>query len=218
MVCFTQSTFKFSSTVKCNWFNAIIKYYSGIQTDIIVDGQKFSGNINKEFIDSLPNGNEYTIITAKFWSEHASIQTLPRYVRVQTDTIPSEKIRKIAECIDSMMRERTNMGGHEVYIETSLETNDFSDVIEAVKHLNSSNITRMYSDESFYLFVLNDRYTICVTKNKVTDSVMPAFDLDDGFVQNNDIIFREFNTKYFNKWKKIFDLTSGTNWDSPIIE
>lgn len=221
MVCFTQHNFKFDKNSHNNWFNILCKYYSGVNLTITIDGHKYSGIISEEFFNKLPSGNEFEVITERFWAELACIRVMPAYILSEPCGSPNENILKISETIDSIMKGRLNYGNCEISLSAGFKSNDFSEVIEAVKYLKTIEITRMYQGSSFIIFVLNDRYTIHVDNNEVCDGTVPIFDLNNGFLPNcfgfAQNIAEELNRKYFCKWHKKFLENNGSNWNDPII-
>jgi hypothetical protein len=221
MVCFVQHTFRFDGIARTNWSNALCKYYPGIKVTVTVDGKDYRGKIGRHFFNELPEGNEYEVTTDKFNAEFAAIRTLPKYHKVGYNGKPNSKILEIAEAIDMVMQDRLSMGNRQIFIFSELKCDSFDQINEAVKYLQTGEITRVYNCESSCIFfVLDDKHTICITEDEVCDGTLPVFDLDDGFYDTDGsegILAAELNSNYFDSWHEKFIKMDGCNWDEQII-
>lgn len=230
MVCFTAHVFKFNNTNAQNWFNLLCKYYENVDVIVITDNSDISkGKISMDFfLNTLVHGTTYEIKTNRFWAELAAINCMPKYVdddvnisRFQQNKYDPE-ITDAINAIDSVIQSRLSYGGQEVFLSRDYSVATFDDLITAFSSIkNTDSITRLYIsriDEAI-IIVLNDRHTLCLSKDGIGDSTLPIFDVDDGFIPNAfgmGLLMDEFNVS-FKKWHEEFLETNGDTWDKEIV-
>jgi hypothetical protein len=234
MVCFTAHVFKFNNTNAQNWFNLLSKYYEDVDVTVITDNIHTSkGKISMNFFqNTLVHGTTYEIKTNRFWAELAAINCMPRYVndnvnddvnisRFQQNNYSTE-ITVAMDAIDSVIQSRLSYGGQEVFLSRDYSVATFDNLMTAFSLIkNTESITRLYIsriDEAM-IIVLNDRHTLCISKDGIGDSTLPVFDVDDGFIPNvfdMGLLMDEFNVS-FQKWHQEFLETNGDTWDEQII-
>jgi len=242
MVCFTAHVFKFNSTNARNWFNLLSKYYEDVDVTVITDNIHTSkGKISMNFFqNTLVHGTTYEIKTNRFWAELAAINCMPRYVnddvnddvndnvngdvnisRFQQNKYDPE-ITNAINAIDSVIQSRLSYGGQEIFLSRDYSVTTFDNLMTAFSSIkNTENITRLYIsriDEAI-IIVLNDRHTLCISKDGIGDSTLPVFDVDDGFIPNafgTGLLMDEFNVS-FQKWHQEFLETNGDTWDEQIM-
>ena len=228
MVSFTQQNFNFNKDNYVNWFNVLCKYYTGVYATVTVDNAIYPGTIGIKFFNQLPYGDNYHVSTKVFWSERASVKVLPEFTtenirhEFEFDLNSTDRVLEIAKTIDTMMQSRLHHGCKRYFISELFELNGVHqyEIIEATKHLKTSQITRMYQGSCYIIFVLCDKYIVIATTQGIFDGNLPEFDLNKGFINTFGFylkIANELNKTYFTTWYHKFIESDGSSWDDPII-
>lgn len=219
MVCFTQHIFRFPHSNFNNWVNLLCKYYPDVSVTVETNNQKsIEGRMTKKFFYTLHESEDYKITTDRFWAELGAIRTLPSYVKINSNDNNDNKIKKLSKAIDSMLQSRLSYDDCAIYICNTLDADNFDQLLDALKYIETKDITRQYISrnlQSIFL-VLNDRHTIHMNTDNISDSTLPVFDVDDGF--DSERPFGQELNGFFQTWSHKFKETNGDSWDEPIIQ
>lgn len=135
-------------------------------------------------------------------------------------TIYPYKVRQLADDIDDIIQSKlytnTYMCSH--FSQKKIDIDNFEQLLDVLKCIDTKGITRQYiskEDQCIFL-VINDCHTIFINTKKISDVILPVFDVDDGFFGDS-LLSQELNV-FFNIWLAKFKNTNGDSWNDPIIQ
>lgn len=166
-----------------------------------------------EFFSSLPKSTTYQVVTDRFWSELGVIRALPKYQRRDGQ---ADCDLELLNNIDDLLKSRLSRGEQEIYMQVKLNVSDFDQIVRVIPYLKTPNITRQYISENLKcaFLVLNDRHTIQITMDSVSDGHLPVFDVDDGFGSGQ--FGQELNC-YVDPWVANLKNSNADTWDNEIF-
>lgn len=225
MVYFTSHTFTFSKKNKEIYFKLISKYYSGIEAYITLNSEDdcvIIKNINLAYqtLNELPDADTYVIKTVIFQKTYITVKMLPKFdmrALIYSNGSYTTDQMDTAKIINFYIKKRMMSGCYKLPVNTFPDILASLSLLTVMGYLMTENITRYYISHKseLILLVFNDSQFIVIGKFGISDNRLPSFDIKDGFI--SDEIYPQEWDEDFNKWKKEFDETNGSNWDDPVI-
>lgn len=233
MVVFVQYEYKFNNDTVSNMLKLINRYFNGIKCSITIDNETIKGIMNDEFINSLPDGQEYVFLSSRMNDQTLTVLSMEDLNLIQYMNNRPD-YNKFVSCIDNKFKQEREAimqfldyagSGNESYkfpvkFKNKLSDKDIQNIINSIPDSRVIKYSELKEAKCVVIALVNHK-SIIITQDYVGSFQLPFFDFDDGFSYEHVSrlprdTFHEWDVKYDSWINKCTD-DNFASWDKLVI-
>lgn len=198
MTIFVSYEYNFDRNNAEGMINLIKKYFTGVKCTFTIDNNKYEGKISNDFINSLPQGNNYNFLSKKISNQRLTLLNMKKCDTTQNSedqiikTVYKKEIKAITDFIDYVSSD------HDIYMyppkfEKKIKLNDMNKLLNSIIDPRITRYTVLQNPFAIILGIC-DKQAIIIDQDCVDIIQLPVFDIDEGFIKCS-----------FNKWNEAYD-------------